>query len=202
MPGMLQEGQIPSSGPSSQTPPSQGGNPLGEAAGPERSAPTNPQDFESLRDQAIQLVYGERFDQLIEMFQTNGAENFPRSMAIAVNTAITELEKQGKMDYQMATRVGLEIYMRLLADMVGEGVVEGLTPEKISEALPATLIMYADSHPEVTKEDIQGVVLAAQQGIEEQGAEARHVPEIDDASTIMVDEKPAAKSGNKSSGGA
>lgn len=202
MAGMLQEGQAPSSGPVAQTPPSPGGNPLGEASGPERSAPTNPQDFESLRDQAIQLVYGERFDQLIEMFQTNGAENFPRSMAIAVNTAISEIEKQGKMDYQMATRVGLEIYMRLLADIVGEGVVEGLTAEKIAEALPATLLMYADSHPEVTKEDIQGVVLAAQQGIEDQGPESRHVPEVDDASTMTVDEEPAANSGKKPKGSA
>lgn len=177
MPGMLQEGMAPqqppqpSSGPV-QTPPSP--TPQGDPGGapgsehPTQAAPQEPasqEEFEKLRDQAIQLVYGERFDQLIEMFQTNGPENFARSMAVAVNTPITELEKQGPLDPVTATKVGMAIYMRLLEDMIGGGVVEGVTAEQVSESLPAILVMYADSHPEVSKEDIQKVVISAQQGV-------------------------------------
>ena len=116
MPGMLEQGMAPqqppqeplpqpSSGPPAQTPPPP--LPQGDSGGapgpghPAQAAPErepNPEDFETLRDQAIKLVYGERFDQLIQMFQTNGPEKFARSMAIAVNTPITELEKQGPID--------------------------------------------------------------------------------------------------------
>lgn len=190
MPGMLEQGMVPqepvpqpSSGPTAQTPPPpppQGDS--GGAPGPGHSAQAGPpqkpvpqetatqEDFGVLRDQAIQLVYGERFDQLIEMFQTNGPEKFARSMAIAVNTPITELEKKGPIDYENATKVGMAIYMRLLEDMIGGGVVKGVTAEQVSESLPAILIMYADSHPEVTKEQIQGVVVAAQQGVKQREA--------------------------------
>ena len=182
MPGMLEQGTAPqqpvpqpSSGPTAQTPPSPmpQGTP-GGAPGPEHPAqaappqePASQEEFEKLRDQAIQLVYGERFDQLVEMFQTNGPEKFARSMAVAVNTPISELEKQGPLDPVTATKVGLAIYMRLLEDMIGGGVVEGVTADQVSESLPATLVMYADSHPDVSKEDIQKVVISAQQGVKQ-----------------------------------
>ena len=89
MPGMLTENP-PSSGPSATPPagnPGAGNSPIGEAQGSEQ--PQQPQDTQALKDQAIQLVYGERFDQLIQMFQKNGPDKFARSMAIAVNTAIS-----------------------------------------------------------------------------------------------------------------
>lgn len=190
MPGMLQEGANqqmppqpgqmppeqaqPSSGPTTQTPsalPPQSGAP-GGAPGPERpeqaapQEPTPPGDFKKLRDKAIQLVYGDRFDQLIKMFQSNGPEKFARSMAVAVNTPITALEKEGPIDYEMATKIGLAIYMRLLEDMIGSGVVANVTANQVSESLPAVLLMYADTHPEVSPEDIRNVVVEAQKGVE------------------------------------
>ncbi|MEE8364207.1 MAG: hypothetical protein V3R76_00335 [Gammaproteobacteria bacterium] len=190
MPGMLEQGMEqqmppqpgagqqpspqPGSGPITQTPsplPPQSGVP-GGAPGPERpeqtapQAPTPPGDFKKLRDKAIQLVYGDRFDQLIKMFQSNGPEKFARSMAVAVNTPITELEKEGPIDYEMATKIGLAIYMRLLEDMIGGGVVANVTANQVSESLPAVLLMYADTHPEVSPEDIRNVVIEAQKGVE------------------------------------
>jgi len=169
MPGMLQEGtgqpppQQSSPSPIAQTPPPptpQGAS--GGAPGPGHSE----KDFIKLRDQAIKLVYGERFDQLIKMFETNGTEKFARSMAIAVNTPINEIEKDGKLEPEMAAKVGMAIYIRLLEDIVGEGVVPGLTPEQISDSFPAAMLMYSDSHPEVPKEEIQSVVREVQQGMQ------------------------------------
>jgi len=179
----------PSSGPIAQTPPpplpqgnsggapgpghpAQGAPP--QAAPPQaapRQEPASQESFEKMRDQAIQLVYGERFDQLIKMFQNNGPDKFARSMAVAVNTPITELEKQEPMAYETAIKIGLAIYIRLLEDMLSGGVVKGVTAEQISETLPAILIMYADSHPEVTKEDLQKVVMITQQGMQDGAGE-------------------------------
>ncbi len=188
MPGMLEQGMAPqqpapqpSSGPPvAQTPPSpppQGD--VGGAPGPGHMPPEAPQaspqaapqeqapqeEFEKMRDQAIKLVYGDRFDQLIEMFRTNGPEKFARSMAVAVNTPINVLEKEGPIDPVTATKIGMAIYMRLLEDMIGGGVVEGVTAKQVEETLPAILMMYADSHPGVSKEDIQKVVMNSQKGV-------------------------------------
>jgi len=171
MPGMLSQAQNqpPSSGPDPQTPPpaspGAGLPPSGGATGPGQ-----PQDVQALKDQAIQLVYGERFDQLIKMFQTNGPEKFPRSMAVAVNTAITEMEKKnGPIDPASAAEVGMDLMMKLLEDIIAGGVVPDTPLEKVQEAFPAILVMYQDSHPEVSKEDIQSLVKEVQNGLQSQG---------------------------------
>jgi hypothetical protein len=174
MPGMLTENTPPpSSGPTPTPPaatPGAGAPPSGGASGPEHSG--QPADVEALKEQAIQMVYGERFEQLIEMFQTNGAENFPRSMAIAVNTAITEMEKtSGDLGPEVATEIGVDLFGKLLEDMLvkpkdGMGaVVEGVTAEQLQEVLPAILVMYGDSHPNVSKTDIQAVMAEVDSGV-------------------------------------
>ena len=163
MAGMLSESNAQSSGPgpSPHTAPPGAGTPLsGSVSGPEQ-----PQDAQGLKDQATQLVYGERFDKLIEMFQTNGPENFARSMAVAVNTAITELEKtNGPIGPEMAAEIGGDLFVKLLEDMLVKpkdgmaAVVEGVTAEQLQDVLPAILVMYADAHPEVSKQDVQAVM--------------------------------------------
>lgn len=173
MPGMLSEETQPSSGPASPPPaasPGAGAPPSGGASGSEHSAA--PADVEAMKAQAIQLVYGERFDQLIEMFQTNGPDNFARSMAIAVNTAITEIEKSGTpVPPEAAAEVGGDLFAKLLEDMLvkpkdGMGaVVEGITGEQLQEVMPAILVMYSDSHPEVSKTDIQAVMAEIDSGV-------------------------------------
>ncbi len=167
MPGMLTEKT--SSGPLAPTATPGAGAPLGGTApGPGQPTP-NPaaseQAVQQYKEKAIQLVYGDRFDQLIKMFQTNGPDKFARSMAIAVNTAITEIEKEsGPIGPEAAAAVGGDLFAKLLEDMLlkPEGgkaaVVEGVTGEQLSEVMPAILVMYADSHPDVSKQDIQAVM--------------------------------------------
>ncbi|MCP4471574.1 MAG: hypothetical protein GY815_12985 [Gammaproteobacteria bacterium] len=144
--------------------PGAGTPPRGEAAGSGQPQP-GAQDIQALKDQATQVVYGDRFDQLIEMFQTNGPEKFARSMAIAVNTAIQEVEKtNGPIGPEAAAEVGSDLFAKLLEDTLTKqkdgmpAVVEGVTPEQLKEVLPAILVMYADSHPEVSKQDVQAVM--------------------------------------------
>lgn len=164
MPGMLTE-NVPSSGPTAPTP---------AAATPGAGAPPSdgkapgsgqPVDVEALKEKAVRLVYGDRFEQLIKMFQNNGPENFARSMAVAVNTAISEIEKeQGPIGPEAAAEIGADLFPKLLEDMLvkpkdGMGsVVEGVTPEQLQQVMPAILVMYADSHPDVSKQDVQAVM--------------------------------------------
>ena len=157
--GAPEEQIQPSSGPVAQTPPAEA-SPRGGVPGPEHSQQGG--SFEELRDKAIQLVYGERFDQMIKMFQTNGAEKFPRSMAITINTALSELEKQGDIGVENAARIGMDLMMKLLEDIITNEVVPGVRLEQVQEVLPATLQIYADSHPEVTQQDIQAIVQEVQ----------------------------------------
>lgn len=164
MPGMLSENTT-SSGPTAPTPPvtspGAGAPPRDAAPGPEQPAP----DVGALRDEAVKLVYGERFDKLIEMFQTNGPDKFARSMAIAVNTAISELEKRhGPLGPEMAAEVGSALFAMLLEDTLVrpkedmKAVVEGVSAEQLQQVMPAILVMYADAHPDVSKEDVQAVM--------------------------------------------
>ena len=157
--GMLQD-NTQSSGPGGQTPPTQG-SPMGAAAGPGQPPE---QQFKELSDQAVMLVYNERFPALIKMFEANGPERFGRSMAVAVNTVLTEMEKQGPLEPEVAANVGLDIFMKLLEDMITGGVVPDVSMEQVQQALPQALEMYQQSHPEVTPQDVQTVMQTAQQG--------------------------------------
>ena len=149
----------PSSGPVEQAPPT-GSSPTGTAIGPGQPPE---QQFQELSDQAVMMVYNDRFPQLIKMFETNGAERFGRSMAVAVNTVLTELEKQSPMDPEMAANVGMDIYMKLLEDIITGGIVPDVTLEQVQSALPQALEMYQQSHPGITPEDVQTVMQSAQQ---------------------------------------
>lgn len=211
MPGMLAEAQNiqpPSSGPGPQIPPA--GNPgagaplpggasgPGQPAGPEGqpAEPGNMASFEELRDRGVQRLYGENFDQLINMFQTNGASQFPRSMAIAVNSTLDYLEQDGgNLPKEMAAKVGMDIMMKLLEDIIGDGVVPDVTLEQVQQAFPAILVMYADAHPEVSKQDVQDLVKEVQLGMSQQKGGAPS-PEAPPESAAALSTGPAPPPGN------
>lgn len=182
-PGAAAPGAAPGAGqPTPQQVEQERGQQLGK---PDLNPPEQPDNdsvppFEQLRDEAIRLVYGPRFDALIDMFKTNGPDKFAHSMAIAVNTPLQELEDvYGGIPYDEAAKVGLAIYMRLLDDIVGEKLMDGVSIEQIQETIPAILMMYRSWNPEVTQQDIQTVVLEAHKGIQQQGDGARFVPGVD-----------------------
>jgi hypothetical protein len=105
------------------------------------------------------------------MFQKNGPDKFARSMAVAVNTAITELEKNGPIPPEVAAEVGMDLFAKLLQDMATrenegmEEVVKGVTGEQLQEVLPAILLMYSESHPDIPKEEIQAVMTEVTNGV-------------------------------------
>ena len=192
MPGMLTEGlnaqapglppgAPPSSGPAPQTPPvespSTGTPSLDGATGPGQPQGQSTAGFEELRDQAVEQMYGKNFDNLINMFQTNGAEQFPRSMAVAVNGTIDFLEKKnGKLPPEIAAEVGMDVMLKLLEDVISGGVVPDVKLEQVQQAFPAILVMYADARPDVSKEDVQALVQEVEKGVKGQGGGAASPP--------------------------
>ena len=186
MPGMMTEAPQPSSGPTHTPPaasPGAGAPPSGGGGEGSEHTTAAPADTGALKQEAIQLVYGERFDQLIKMFQTNGAENFPRSMAVAVNTAITEMEKKnGDLGPEVAAEIGADLFGKLLEDMLvkpkdGMGaVVEGVTGAQLQEVMPAILVMYADSHPNVSKTDVQALMAEVDSGVKAENGQPTQAP--------------------------
>ena len=165
------QGAPPGSGPSSTATPQSGQSPtsLEPQGGPEQPEVR----FKEMSDKAVKLVYDERFPQLIKMFEKNGAERFTRSMAVAVNTVIATLEEEqgAPMDLEMATVVGVDIFGKLMEDMIG--VVEGVTLEDAQPAMIETMNMFADSHEGVTRQDVAAVMNEVHQGVQQvQGAAA------------------------------
>lgn len=183
MVGMLTEAQNtpqPGSGPGPQTPPAGGPGagtpPPGSAGGPGQPPQANV-PFEQLRDEAIQRLYGENFDNMIEMFQANGPEEFAKSMGLTINSAIEFLEKQhGRIAPEQAAEVGMDLMMKLLEDIIGGGVMPDVTLEQVQQVLPATLVMYADSRPDVSKEDVQNLVREVQRSVAEQEGGTNQAP--------------------------
>ena len=168
--GILKQAQQ-GSGPAAATPPGGGALSGGLAASaPAGSGPSEPMpDFETLRSEAIRAVYDEQFETLIEMFQTNGPERFARSVAVTVNKAISDLEAMyGAIPHEDAAKIGVALILRLIEDMAtGDNPpVQGVSPDQMSEIVPATLMLYQESHPEVTLEEIQAVLESAMQQIQ------------------------------------
>jgi len=126
-----------------------------EIAGGMQAEPGGSADVGEIEKRAFKYAYGEKFDTLLAMFKENGAENFAKSMAVAVNGA---LKNAGEMTHEQAAEVGMKLYLALLEDIITSDVVPGITAEQVSQALPMTLRMYAESHPDVSEQDMQALM--------------------------------------------
>ena len=159
--GMLDENQPPGAAaqPGAATPP-QVATPVPEAA-PVGAAPGGLQGNEDeLIREGVKLLYSDRYDKMMKMFHANGAERYPISMATAVNTVITDLEKKrGPMSPETAAVVGMQLFKMLSEDIVGSEEIPGLNEQILQQSLNETLTMYAQTHPDtVTVEDMQNLV--------------------------------------------
>lgn len=125
------------------------------------------QDTEELKRKAVEYAYGKKFDSLVKMFQANGPEGFARSMAVAINGALQNI---GPMTHEQAAEVGMHLYLVLLEDVITGDLVPGVTAEQVSQVLPETIKMYAESHPDVSEQDIQALMEQLQARAAQTGA--------------------------------
>ncbi len=131
-----------------------------ESAEGGQGQPPQKQSSDDPRKAALSHVYSERFDQMLKMFETNGPENFSKSMATAINGA---LSAAGPMPHEQAAEIGMELFNLILHDVVMGGVLQNISQEELSKALPATIKMYAEGHNDVTDQDMQAFTEAIQQ---------------------------------------
>ncbi len=171
MAGMLEQAQQPSSGPGPLTPPTDspgaGNPPIGGAVpGSEQPSGAGPMPSpDDMLAEAMIRIYDGNFDQMLEMFRSNGPEGFARSMGVTVNSGIDFLEeKYGPIGHENAAKVGAEIFFRLLHDMIVRKLMPDVPMEQVQDALPAVMVMYADARPDVSKQDIQQVMQMVQEG--------------------------------------
>jgi len=108
-----------------------------------------------LLKQGVALLYDDRFDALIKMFKTSGAAGFPNAMATAINTVLEKLEQAGPVPADMAAVVGMKLFFMLLEDLVKGNVLPSVDADGIQQAIGETIKLYAQSHPDVTDEDMQ-----------------------------------------------
>jgi hypothetical protein len=135
-------------------------------AGPPTTVPgTEAETVKKYEDRAVEILYSERFDPMIKMFETNGAPRFANSMATALNTVISEMEKEGPIPPLIAAAVMLKVFHLLLEDLsVSTNTVEGVTEEAYAQSLIMTIDMYAASHKDtVTPDDVQAMKQALAQ---------------------------------------
>ena len=124
-------------------------------------APAGPQvDYEAARKAAVEHIYGDKFESMLKVFEANGPEGFPHAMATVINGA---LQAAGNMGHEDAARLGMELFQMMLLDVVKGGVAQGVTMDQINAALPATIKMYAESHNDITDQDMANFTDAIQQ---------------------------------------
>lgn len=168
MAGMLTQAQNPSSGSGPLTPPTDspgaGIPPVGSAA-PGSEQPMEAEqagqmpNAEDLTREATVTLYGDNFDNMMEMFESNGPEGFAQSTGRAVNSAIDGLEQEyGPLPVETAAEVGMNLILKLVEDMVVKGLMPDVSMEQVQDSIPAALMMYADTRPDITREDIQAVI--------------------------------------------
>jgi len=118
-----------------------------------------PEEQELIK-KGVKLLYDERFDSLMNMFEANGLDKFDKSVATAINTVIKELEteNQGAIDPLVITKVGMELFSMLIEDVLTSESIEGMSQDHVSKALGATMDMYAKSHPHIATPEIMAEV--------------------------------------------
>ena len=101
-----------------------------------------PAELQPLLDQGVELLYGDNFEKLVQMFQ-GGPQNFPRAMATAINAVLSRIGKDhGALDQQAAAHIGTKLFGMLLEDLITGGAIEQVTPQMAVEAIQMTMAMW------------------------------------------------------------
>ncbi len=123
---------------------------------------------EQLVKVGVDILYGQLFEKLVEMFKKGGVEGFPKSMAFAINKVIEEIEKKEKINPEIAAAVGTKLFWMLIEDIIGGGIVPKIDTDVITMALHESMRQYGESHgiPQETMDQLtQGLAQKAQEGV-------------------------------------
>ena len=116
---------------------------------------------------AVQTLYKDNFENMIDMFQKSGPEGFPMAISAAVNSTLEKIKREGDAPKEVKGEVGIAIFMMLAEDLETGGVLE-ITPEMMQQGLQQTIKDYSMKNPgDFNGEEYESLVqqeLAAQGG--------------------------------------
>jgi hypothetical protein len=147
--GMPQEGMPPEQGLLSEADPNQGEFPEDntEPSNDNQLTSGDEEEFKATIDQAKELLYGENFENMINVFQKAGKEGFPEAMATVVNGTLDRLEQEnGEMAPQILIMTGYGITAMLASDMTNAEVVPDLDKDIVQVALAAVTGKWMEQH--------------------------------------------------------
>jgi len=168
----------------------QGQNPQGPGSpAPEAQAPQGSGgDVQALVKRAIQLLYGDNFEAMVQMFQKHGKAGFPQAMAMAVNGVLDRLEKDqgGPLDAETAAQVGVAVFEALLQDLSEGGVLPDIDKDSVLQSLEAILRLWTKNHPDqADPEQMKSVIQQLAQQMSQEGA-------LEDGQIMTPSERAAA----------
>lgn len=136
-----------------------------------------PPEVEAFYQQGIELLFSERLEKMVNMFEVSGVEGFPDAMATAINTVLEAIEQQQgqPMAPEIAAAVGTRLFLKLLEKLYAFGFLPKLPIEAVGDAFSKALRMYAETHPQsVAPGDVEklGAMLQQQAGGGDQAAMA------------------------------
>jgi hypothetical protein len=122
---------------------------------------------------AIELLYGQGFEALVQMFQKAGMEGFHEAMSNAINGVLEQVEaQQGQLPMEVISEVGVKLFEILLEDLVSGGVInqEELESKNILLAVQHTLANWVNRNgpqrEDVNPQEIkQAIMQLEQQGV-------------------------------------
>ncbi len=121
----------------------------------EQSGGNEQEQVEQALKPAVAALYGDNFDAMVNMFKTNGVERFGDSMSTAINGVLEKIEQNKPLPPEIAAGVGMKLFFMLLEDIVTGGVLPQLDVQTIQQALALTIKTYADTHDNITEQDMQ-----------------------------------------------
>lgn len=115
---------------------------------------------------AVELVYGEGFEELVQMFEASGPQGFAQAMSTAINGVLERLAKEfGELPTELIAEVGLKLFESLLEDLVAGGVIDptALNGDSIMQTITQTLSSWGRKNPDKFDPEMmaQGISQAA-----------------------------------------
>lgn len=110
------------------------------------ASPEQQARYEELVRQAIQILYGQSFEQAAQLFQQAGPDNFPHAMALVIVTVLDKLEEQaGEIEDDMLMAIGEEVLLTLSEDLASAGIAAP-DDEMLQEAVAISIASWLQKH--------------------------------------------------------
>lgn len=107
----------------------------------------NEEQLKDLLDQAKAILYGENFEQMMNLFKKNGRPGFADAMAIVVVGVLDRLEQDnGELDPQILLIVAFGMVGIIATDVQRTGLVPDIETDDVQLALGNVVAKWMNAH--------------------------------------------------------